>query len=184
MKKKRYTEEQIIGFLREADAGVPVKELCRKHGFSEASYYLWRGKFGGMEVSDAKRLKALEAQNAKLKKLLAEASWRRRSHAKRCEKSGERTGSTRAGALDDTARVVRTSGAEVHRHERELVALPACCGSQRRFTRADRIAGAASPPLWRRDDLSEAATGRPMCEPQASRSAVRAGEAADQAAAT
>jgi putative transposase len=51
---------------------VPVKELCRKHGFSEASYYLWRGKFGGMEVSDAKRLKALEAENAKLKKLLAE----------------------------------------------------------------------------------------------------------------
>ena len=72
MKKRRYTEEQIIGFLREADAGVPVKELCRKHGFSEASYYLWRGKFGGMEVSDAKRLKTLEAENAKLKKLLAE----------------------------------------------------------------------------------------------------------------
>lgn len=61
------------GFLREADAGLAVKELCRKHGFSEASYYLWRSKFGGMEVSDAKRLKALEAENAKLKKLLAEA---------------------------------------------------------------------------------------------------------------
>lgn len=73
MKKKRYTEEQIIGFLREADAGVPVKELCRKHGFSEASYYLWRSKFGGMDVSDAKRLKSLEAENARLKKLLAES---------------------------------------------------------------------------------------------------------------
>jgi putative transposase len=71
--KKRFTEEQIIGFLREADAGVPVKELCRRRGFSEASYYLWRSKFGGMEVSDAKRLKALEAENAKLKKLLAES---------------------------------------------------------------------------------------------------------------
>ena len=71
--KKRFTEEQIIGFLREADAGMPVKDLCRKHGFSEASYYLWRGKFGGMDVSDDKRLKALEAENAKLKKLLAEA---------------------------------------------------------------------------------------------------------------
>jgi putative transposase len=70
--KKRFSEEQIIGFLREADRGVPVKELCRKHGFSEASYYLWRSKFGGMEVSDAKRLKALEAENAKLKKLVAE----------------------------------------------------------------------------------------------------------------
>lgn len=71
--KKRFTEEQIIGFLREADAGLPVKDLCRRHGFSEASYYLWRGKFGGLDVSDAKRLKTLEAENAKLKKLLAEA---------------------------------------------------------------------------------------------------------------
>ena len=71
--KKRFTEEQIIGFLREADAGLPIKDLCRRYGFSEASYYLWRGKFGGMDVSDAKRLKALEAENAKLKKLLAEA---------------------------------------------------------------------------------------------------------------
>jgi putative transposase len=71
--KKRYSEEQIIGFLREADAGVSVKELCRRHGFSEGSYYLWRGKYGGMNVSDAKRLKALEAENARLKKLLAEA---------------------------------------------------------------------------------------------------------------
>jgi putative transposase len=71
--KKRFSEEQIIGFLREVDAGVAVKELCRRHGFSEASYYLWRNKFGGMEVSDAKRLKALEVENARLKKLLAES---------------------------------------------------------------------------------------------------------------
>lgn len=71
--KKRFSEEQIIGFLREADAGILVKDLCRRHGFSEASYYLWRGKFGGLSVSEAKRLKALEAENAKLKKLLAEA---------------------------------------------------------------------------------------------------------------
>ena len=71
--KKRFSEEQIIGFLREGDKGVPVKELCRKHGFSEGSYYLWRSKFGGLDVSDAKRLKALEAENTKLKKLLAEA---------------------------------------------------------------------------------------------------------------
>jgi putative transposase len=70
--KKRFTEEQIIGFLRQAEAGVAVKELCRKHGFSEASFYLWRSKFGGMDVSDAKKLRALEAENAKLKKLLAE----------------------------------------------------------------------------------------------------------------
>jgi len=70
--KKRFTEEQIIGFLREAEAGMPIKDLCRRHGFSEASYYLWRSKFGGMSVPDAKRLKDLEAENARLKKLLAE----------------------------------------------------------------------------------------------------------------
>ena len=70
--KKRYTEEQIIGFLKEADRGMAVKELCRKHGFSEQSYYVWRRKFGGMDVSDARRLKSLETENARLKKLLAD----------------------------------------------------------------------------------------------------------------
>ena len=70
--KKRFTEAQIIGFLKEAEAGVPVKELCRKHGFSDASFYTWRAKFGGLEVSDAKRLKALEQENAQLKRLLAD----------------------------------------------------------------------------------------------------------------
>lgn len=71
--KKRYTEEQIIGFLNEAESGIPVKELCRRHGFSQGSFYAWRSKFGGMSVSDAKRLKELEAENARLKKLLAES---------------------------------------------------------------------------------------------------------------
>jgi len=71
--KKRFTEVQIVGFLREAEAGVTVKDLCRKHGFSEASYYLWRSKFGGMSVSDAKRLKELETEKSRLKKLLAES---------------------------------------------------------------------------------------------------------------
>jgi putative transposase len=71
--KKRFTEAQIVGFLREADAGVPVKELCRKHGFSDGSYYLWRSKFGGMNVSDAKRLKELESENGRLKRLLADS---------------------------------------------------------------------------------------------------------------
>jgi putative transposase len=71
--KKRFTEEQIIGFLKEAERGMGVKELCRKHGFSDASFYLWRSKFGGMDVSDAKRLKSLELENARLKRLLAES---------------------------------------------------------------------------------------------------------------
>ena len=71
--KKRFSEEQIIGFLREAERGVALKDLCRRHGFSEASYYLWRSKYGGMDVSDARRLKSLESENARLKKLLAES---------------------------------------------------------------------------------------------------------------
>ena len=72
MKRKRYSEEQIIGILKEAEAGVPVAELCRKHGMSDASFYTWRSKYGGMEVSEAKRLRHLEEENRKLKKLLAE----------------------------------------------------------------------------------------------------------------
>lgn len=71
--KKRFTEEQIIGFLQEAEARLAIKELCRRHGFSEASYYAWRSKFGGMTVSEAKRLRELETENGRLKKLLAES---------------------------------------------------------------------------------------------------------------
>ena len=70
--KKRFSDEQNIGFLREAEAGVSVRDLCRKHGFSDASFYTCRSKFGGMDVSDAKRLRAMEQENARLKKLLAE----------------------------------------------------------------------------------------------------------------
>ena len=73
MKKSRFTDEQIIGFLKQVEGGVPVKDLCRKHGFSDATFYKWRAKFGGMEASDARRLRELEAENAKLKHLLAEA---------------------------------------------------------------------------------------------------------------
>ena len=69
---KRFSDEQIIGFLREAEAGVSVRDLCRKHGFSDASFYTCRSKFGGMDVSDAKRVRAMEQENTRLKKLLAE----------------------------------------------------------------------------------------------------------------
>ncbi len=72
MKRSRFSEEQIIGILKEHQAGLGAKELCRKHGISDATFYKWRSKYGGMEVSDAKKLKALEVENAKLKKLLAE----------------------------------------------------------------------------------------------------------------
>ena len=73
MKKTRFTEEQIIGVLKEAETGMKVKELCRKHGISDATFYTWRSKYGGMDVSEARKVKQLEAENAKLKHLLADS---------------------------------------------------------------------------------------------------------------
>jgi putative transposase len=73
MKRSRFTEEQIITVLREQEAGVKTADVCRKHGVSEATFYKWKAKYGGMDVSDARRLKTLEDENVKLKKLLAEA---------------------------------------------------------------------------------------------------------------
>ena len=73
MKKSRFSDEQIIGFLRQAEAGMAIPELCRSGGFSQATFYKWRAKFGGMQVSEAQRLRELESENAKLKRLLAEA---------------------------------------------------------------------------------------------------------------
>ena len=72
--KKRFSEEQIIGILREQEAGFSVKELVRRHGIAEQTFYRWKSKFGGMEVSDARRLRELESENGKLKHLLAEAN--------------------------------------------------------------------------------------------------------------
>ena len=73
MKKSRFSEDQIIGILKEGQAGLPVTEICRRHGISDATFYTWRSRYGGMEVSDARRLKGLDDENRRLKKLLAEA---------------------------------------------------------------------------------------------------------------
>ena len=73
MKRSRFNEEQIIAILKEQEGGMPTAQVCRRHGISSATFYKWKSKFGGMEVSEAKRLRSLEDENAKLKKLLAEA---------------------------------------------------------------------------------------------------------------
>ena len=102
--RRRFTEGQIIGFIREAEAGLAVKDLCREHGFSVASYYLWRSTFWGMRVSGAKRLRELEAENTRLKKLLAESMLESEITREAMRKSDHRTGTTVAGAGDDEPR--------------------------------------------------------------------------------
>lgn len=72
MRRKRFTEEQIIGVLQEAAAGTPIREVCRRHGIAETTFHRWRGKFGGMQVNDARRLKALEDENRRLKRIVAD----------------------------------------------------------------------------------------------------------------
>jgi putative transposase len=72
MKKSRFTEEQIVGVIKESEAGIPVAELCRKHGISDGTFYKWRAKYGGMQVSDVKKMKGLEEENATLKRLLGQ----------------------------------------------------------------------------------------------------------------
>ena len=99
MKAKRYTEEQIIGILKEHEAGAKVADLLRRHGISEQSFYRWKSKYGGMEVSEAKRLRDLESENARLKKLLAEAELIKRGFRTYWEKSGEAGRAQAAGRL-------------------------------------------------------------------------------------
>ena len=86
MKKSRFTETQIVGILNEADAGVKVKDLCRKHGISDATYYNWKAKYGGMSASELKRTKELEAENAKLKRMYADLALENRAMKELIEK--------------------------------------------------------------------------------------------------
>jgi putative transposase len=79
MKKTRFTETQIIGILKETDAGIPVKEICRKHGISDATYYNWKSKYGGMSASDLKRLKEMEREISQLKRMYADVSLENRA---------------------------------------------------------------------------------------------------------
>jgi putative transposase len=145
--KKRYTEEQIIGFLGEADAGLPIKELCRRHGFSEASFYLWRTKFGGMSISDAKRLKELETENGRLERLLANAILENEVIREALQKSGDRTSPKRTGAASFLPRPERTAFPADCANQRECVPLPWATGSQCRTAWRDRPPGASAQAL-------------------------------------
>ncbi len=146
MEKKRYSEEQIIGFLREADAGLAVKELCRKHGFSEASYYGWKAKFGGMNVSEAQRLKSLETENAKLKKLLANSMLEIDSIREVLRESSRRGGKARLRQGLAGARALRASGLPLAGDMQQRVALRCSGRRQRSAARAPERACWTTPP--------------------------------------
>jgi putative transposase len=97
MKGKRFSEEQIIAVLRESEAGAKTKELCRRHGISEATFYNWKAKYAGMTVSEARRLKELEAENSKLKRLLADAELDKAALKIFSAENGEPAGEARSG---------------------------------------------------------------------------------------
>ena len=109
MKRKRYTEEQIIGIVKVHEAGMPVQDVIRKHGIANGTFYRWKSKFGGMEVSEAKRLREFETENAKLKKLLAETMLDKTALEDVLQKSGEAGAAARSrvvpavGLLDEPA---------------------------------------------------------------------------------
>ena len=126
-----------------------VKELCRKYGFSEASYDLWRSKFGGMSVSDAKRLKELETENGRLKKLLAEQVLENEVIKDALRKSGERTGSARTGAPHGREGIERAAFADDRSHERQRVSLSDATRPQRGTAAMDRGSGSGtSATVW------------------------------------
>jgi putative transposase len=111
MTRSRFTEEQIIGILREQEAGVPVADLCRKHGLSSPTFYKWKAKYGGMDMSEARRLKALEDENAKLKRMLADSMLDNVALKNLLGKSGDvRCASSGGGAPAVGLRDERTAG--------------------------------------------------------------------------
>jgi putative transposase len=99
MKKARFTETQIIGILKEADAGTPVKEICRTHGISDATYYNWKSKYGGMSASDLKRLKEMERELSQLKRMYADMAMENRALKDLIEKNSRATREARSGDL-------------------------------------------------------------------------------------
>jgi putative transposase len=125
MKRSRFTEEQIIAILREQEAGVATAEICRRHGVSSATFYAWKAKYGGLDVSQARRLKTLEDENARLKKLLAEAMLDVAVLRDVTAKSGDARGSAAGGgACADHLRSVRAAGVHDPGFRPHLNALP------------------------------------------------------------
>ena len=144
MKRKRHTEEQIIAILKEHEAGVKMADLRRKHGISEASFYNWKAKYGGLEVSEAKRLKGLESENARLKKLLADAMLDAAGHAG----GGNRTGGAHAPRPAAAAAVPHRPACETDTALSSARSRSSCTPAARSCRTHN--AGERQPLAWRR----------------------------------
>ena len=147
MKQKRFTDEQIIGILKEADAGMVVADLCRKHGMSSATFYAWKSKHGGLELSEARRLRGLEEENAKLKRLLAEAMLDNAGLKDLLGKNGDARREARSGRTSPgEPRGERAAGVR-HRHRPDQHSVSVAARRRCRAARAAARAGPAAPAL-------------------------------------
>lgn len=173
--KKRFSEDPIIGFLRETEAGMPINNLYRQNGFGEASYYLWRSRFGGMSVPDAKRLKDLKAENTRLRRLLAQQVIETEVIKGALRESGDRTGAQAAGAEHGQRRAEREAGTRRCSHGRQCVSLRFQARPQPGTARADRCARASAQTLRRGDVPFEAAAESSCREIQACGAAIPGG---------
>jgi len=148
MKRSRFTEEQIIGILREQEAGVPVADLCRKHGLSSPTFYKWKAKYGGLDVSEARRLKALEDENAKLKRVLADAMLDNVALKDLLGKSGYARGASEGRSLSAVGlRDERAAGVPGSRRGSQQCALCRHAARRRRPARTAQGPGPGTPPV-------------------------------------
>src|SRR3954465_6250125 len=173
MKRSRFSEEQIIGILKEHEAGVSVADLCRKHGVSDASIYKWKAKFDGMEVSEAKRLKTLEDENGRLKRMLADAMLDNAALKDLLGKSGDARRTTRgsdavASGLSDE----RAAGFPGDRDRPRQRALQSCASRGWRIARAAESLGAAATAVRLSAPVRAAAERRPGRQQEAGAAAL------------
>ena len=168
MKHKRFSDEQVIGVLKEHEAGAKVDDICRRHAISSATFYTWRKKYGGMEASDAKRLRELGAENAKLKRIVADQVLDMSAMKELLEKHWQAHGEEKSrGLSDDGERAQRAAGLPDHRPRPLGAAISTATEERRGAGHSDEGASLGEPALWLSAPACDAASRRARPEPQA-----------------